>query len=65
VRFSIPVQTSSEAHPASYTMGYWVIPSGKGPGHDANHPTPPSGKVKGRIQLYLYPTSVPSWQVTG
>jgi len=42
-----------------------VIPGGKGPGHDVNHPTLSSGKVKERVQLYLYPTSVPSWQVIG
>ena len=31
-RFSAPVQTGSEAHPASYIMGYRAFPGGKAAG---------------------------------
>jgi len=37
----------------------------KPPGHDINHPPTSSAKVKERVELYLYPLSVPSWQVIG
>jgi hypothetical protein len=30
-----------------------------------NYLAPPSADVKGRVQLYLYSPSVPSWQVIG
>jgi len=38
VRFSAPVQTSSEAHPASYTMGTGSLLGVKWPGRGADHP---------------------------
>jgi len=38
-RFSAPVQTSNEAHPASYTMGTGFFPGVKRPGRDLVHPT--------------------------
>jgi len=45
LRFSVPVQASPGAHPASYTMGNGVFPGGKEwPGHDAD-PSPPSSAV--------------------
>ena len=37
-RFSVPVQTGSEAHPASYTMGAWSFPGVKRPGLGGDHP---------------------------
>jgi len=41
-RFSTPVQTGPEAHPASCTMGTGSFPEGKVlPGRDAD-PSPPS-----------------------
>jgi hypothetical protein len=42
------IQTSSEAHPASYPMGTGdPFPRGKTrPGHDADHSPPSSAKVK-------------------
>jgi len=38
-KFSAPVQTSSEAHPTSYTMGVGFFPGVKGPGRGVDHPT--------------------------
>jgi hypothetical protein len=37
-RFSAPVQTGSEAHPASYTMGTGSFPGVKRPGRGVDHP---------------------------
>ena len=37
-RFSEPVQTGSETHPASYTMGTGSFPGVKRPGRDVDHP---------------------------
>ena len=50
-RFSAPVRTCSEAHPASYTMGTGV----KWPGRDVDIPPLSRAKVKERVDLYLYP----------
>ena len=36
-RFSAPVQTSPEAHPASHTMGTSSLAGVKRPGRDVNH----------------------------
>jgi len=53
-RFSVPVQTGSEAHPASCTMGTGSFPWGKvRPGRDSD-PSPPSVEVKNRLELYFY-----------
>jgi len=38
-RFSAPVQTGYEAHPASYTMGTGFFSGVKRPGRGINHPT--------------------------
>ena len=65
VRFSAPVQTSPRAHPASYTTGTGSFPGVKCPGHGADHPPPPSAEVEGRVELYLYSPSGPSWPVLG
>jgi len=36
--FSAPVQTGSEAHPASYTRGTGLFPGVKRPGLGVDHP---------------------------
>jgi len=64
-RFSAPVQTGPEAHPASYTMGTGSFLGVKRPGRGVDHPSPSSAEVKERVQLYLYYTSGPSWPVIG
>jgi len=38
VKFSAPVQTGSETHPASYTMVTGSFPGVKWPGLDLDHP---------------------------
>ena len=45
-RFSAPVQTDSEAHPASYTTGTGSFPGVKRPGYGADHSPPSSAEVK-------------------
>ena len=64
-RFSTLVQTGPGAHPASCTMGTGSLPGVNRPGRGAEHPPPSSAEVEGRVQLYLYSTSRPSWPVTG
>ena len=58
-RPSTPVQTSSGAHPASYTMGTGSFPGVKRPGHGADHPPLCRTEVEGRVELYLYSPSGP------
>ena len=36
--FSAPVQTGSEAHPTTYTMGTWSFKGVKRSGHGVDHP---------------------------
>jgi hypothetical protein len=63
-RFSTPVQTDAEAHPASYTMSIGSL-SGSVSGRDVAltiHP-PSSAEVKEIIELYLYSPTGPSWPV--
>jgi hypothetical protein len=64
-RFSSPIQTGPGAHPASHTMGTGSFPGVKRPGRGVDHPPPSSAEVKGRVQLYLYSPSGPSWPVLG
>jgi hypothetical protein len=64
-RFSAPVQTDPEAHPAFYTMATGSFPGVKRPGRGVDHPPPSSAEVKERVELYLYTTSGPSWPVLG
>jgi hypothetical protein len=64
-RFSAPVQTGPGAHPASYTMGTGSFSGVKRPGYGFDHPPTSSAEVKGKVELYLYSTSGPSWPVTG
>ena len=63
-RFSAPVQTGPEAHPASYIMGTRSFPGQSGQGVAlTTHPS--SAEVKERVELYLYSTSGPSWPAIG
>jgi hypothetical protein len=64
-RFSAPVQTGPGAYPASCAMGTVSFPGVKRPGRGVDHPPPSSAKVKGRVELYLYSPSGPSWPVLG
>ena len=64
-RFSAPVQTGSEAHPASYTMGTGSFPGVKRPGRGVDYPLPSSTEIKDGVELYLCSTSGPSWPVLG
>ena len=51
-RFSAPVQTGPEAHPASCTMRTGSFPGGKvRPGRDADPSPPSSADVKNRVEL--------------
>ena len=62
-RFSTSVQTGTEAHPASYTMGTRSFPGVNWPGCNIDHPPPSSAKVTERVALYLYSPSETSWSV--
>jgi len=64
-RFSAPVQTGSEAHPASYTMGTGSFLGVKRPERGVDHPPPSSAEVKETVELHLYSPSGPSWPVMG
>ena len=64
-RFSAPVQTSPETHPASCTRGTGSFMGVKRLGCGVDHPRLSSAKVKGRVQLYFYSPSGPSWPVQG
>ena len=52
-RFSTPVQTIPEAHPASYTLGTGSFPGVKRPECGIDHPPPSIAEVKERVKLYL------------
>ena len=64
-RFSASVQTGPGVQPAYYTMGTGSFPGLKRPGRGVDHPPPSSAEVKGRVELYLYSNSGPSWPVVG
>jgi len=46
-------------------MGTESFAGVKWPGRGFDHPPPSSAEVKGRVELYLYSTSGPSWPVIG
>ena len=64
-RFSAPVQTDPEAHPASYTMGTGSFPAVKRPGRGVDHPPRSCAEVKERVELYLCYLTRHSWPVLG
>ena len=53
-RFSLPVQTHPEAHPASYTVGIGSFSGVKRLEGGVDHPPISSAEVKERAGLYLY-----------
>jgi hypothetical protein len=53
-RFSVPVQTGSEAQPTSYTWVPGLSLGGKRPGRGVDHPPPSTSEVKERVKLNLY-----------
>ena len=54
-RFAAPVQTG---------CGVPGLPPGvQRPGRGVDHPRPSNAEVNGRVELYLYSTSRPSWHV--
>jgi hypothetical protein len=61
------VQTGSEAHPASCTMGTGgPFPGGKArPGRDADHSPLSSAEVVNEYELYLLSPQAPPWRVEG
>ena len=64
-RFSAPVHTSPGAHPSSCTMGTGSLPGVKRPGRGVDHPPSSRTEVKGRVGLYIFSFSGPSWPVLG
>jgi len=60
---SAPAQTGPGAHPAYYALGTVSFAGVKGPGRAVDHPHPNSAEVKGRVELYNYYPSEPSWPV--
>ena len=58
-------QTVPGVHPASYTMGTRSFPGVKRAGGGVNHTPPSSAEVEGKVELYLYSSSGPSWPVLG
>jgi len=56
-RFSAPVRTGSDAHPASYTMGTGSFPGGKRQGRGVDHPLHLAPRLK-KEESY---TSTPLW----
>jgi len=61
VRFSAPVETGPEAHPASYTMGARSFPEVKRPGRGVDHPPHLVSRLK---EEYSY-TSTPPLGLSG
>ena len=62
-RFSTPVQTGPGAHPASYIMDILSFSGVKLPGRGVDHPPTSSAEAEGRVELYIYSPSGPSWPV--
>jgi hypothetical protein len=64
-RFSAPFHTCPGAYPASCTMGTGTLPEIKLPGRGVDHQPPSVAEVEGRVELYIYFPSGPSWPVIG
>jgi len=60
-RFSVHVQTGSEAHPASYTMDTVSLQGVKQPGRGVDHRPTSRAEVNVRVELCLYS---PLWAFT-
>ena len=58
-RFSVPVQSSPEAHPASYKMDTWSLPGVKRPERGVYQQHPFGAEVKEAISLLSYGSSWP------
>ena len=63
--FPHPSRPAPVSHPVSYTMGTGSFQGVKRQGRGVGHPPSSSAEVKGRVELYLYSTSGPSWPVIG
>jgi len=64
-RFTAPVLSGPEAHPASYAMATGSFPGVKRLVRGLDHPPPSSAEVKERVELYLYSPSGLSRPVLG
>ena len=64
-RFSAPVQTGTDAHRASYTMGTGSLPEVYRPGRGVDQPPSSRAEVKERLELYISFPFGPSWPVLG
>jgi len=53
-RFSTPIQTGSEVHPAPCTNNTRNVPAVQRPGCGVDHPSPSNAKVKETVELYIY-----------
>jgi hypothetical protein len=58
-RFFAQVQTGPGSHQAYSTMSTGSFPGVKRPGPDADHKPPSKRRGHERVELYLYPPSVP------
>jgi len=66
VSFSTSVQTGPGVQPAFCKMGTGFLTRGlKRSGRGVNHTPPSRAEVKGRVELYLYSLSGPSWPLLG
>jgi hypothetical protein len=61
----VPIQNSPAGPPSFYTVGTGSFNGAKWLAWGNNHSSPSSAEVKERVELYLYYSFVPSWQVTG
>jgi hypothetical protein len=57
--FSATVQTGPAPHPTYYVMGTGTSPGVERPGRGVDHPPLFGAVAKERVELYLYPSSVP------
>jgi len=64
-RFSTPIQTSPETHPAFCTVGTGSSPGVKQLGHGVDHPLSSRTKVKEIVELYTCCLAWLSWPVLG
>jgi hypothetical protein len=64
-RFSATVQACPEVHPSFLHNGYRILHGLKWSGRGVDHPSSSSAGVKGRVKLYPYSLSGPSWPALG